>query len=526
MKQSTTLLFIAILTTSFSNQSDAQDCQFGNCDTGYGTQISNGNERYIGEFRDGKKNGYGVFYISENIKYIGNWENGVRQGFGQTFMYKDVIQSGIWKNNTLASKVIKTGCISGDCENGFGSYLYADSRRIYGRFQDGKPTKDVICYYPNGEKYIGEWSDDKKNGIGTTIQDNTMVYGFWKDDTYEGEGRNIKFGCSGGDCKEGLGVFTYRDLTRYEGNFKDGLADGYGVCFFADGEIYAGNWKNHNFEGMGTYYAHNGGVIEGYWKAGVLQKNKPTPNKFFDLTEATVQPKIYALVVGVSTYPLMSNLKYSDDDAYLMYSFLKSPEGGALSDKNIIILIDEVATLDKIKSELRHISDQANSNDVILFYFSGHGIDGAFLPSDYDGNQKVLNHKTILDIVENSAAKSKIIIADACYTGSFESKGNIQYNTEVFYNAFKNTKGGTLLLLSSREKEISIESAALHQGVFSYYLIKGLKGSANRNKDEIITVEELFEYVFANVVSFTRNYQTPIIRGDYDKNMPLGLSND
>jgi len=299
-------------------------------------------------------------------------------------------------------------------------------------------------------------------------------------------------------------------------------------AFFSDGEVYAGNWKNHTFDGTGTYYAHDGITIEGYWNQGVLQRKQPAEDKFFDYTETKAQPNIYALIVGISKYTSMPSLKYSDDDAYLMYSFLKSPKGGALLDKNLSILIDEAATLEKIKSTLRDISYQANSNDIILFYFSGHGINGAFLPGDYDGNEKVLNHKTILDIVENSPAKSKIIIADACYTGSFNSKGNVQqqYNTDAFYNAFENTKGGTLLLLSSKEKEVSIESTTLRQGVFSYYLIKGLQGSANRNNDEIITVEELFEYVFANVVSFTNNYQTPIIRGDYDKNMPLGLSQD
>jgi uncharacterized caspase-like protein len=183
-----------------------------------------------------------------------------------------------------------------------------------------------------------------------------------------------------------------------------------------------------------------------------------------------------------------------------------------------------MATLERIKSSLRQISEQANSNDIILFYFSGHGINGAFLPSDYDGNTQILKHKEVLEIMENSPAKSKIIIADACYAGSFTNKGaKGDYNLDAFYNAFENTKGGTLLLLSSKEQETSSESKILRQGVFSYYLIKGLSGSANRNNDQIITVEELFEYVFANVVSFTHRNQNPIIMGNYDKDMPLGL---
>jgi uncharacterized caspase-like protein len=61
----------------------------------------------------------------------------------------------------------------------------------------------------------------------------------------------------------------------------------------------------------------------------------------------------------------------------------------------------------------------------------------------------------------------------------------------------------------------------MRQGAFAYYLIKGLKGSADRNKDGIITLEELFRYVKANVLSFTNNEQTPVIEGNASRNMPM-----
>ena len=53
--------------------------------------------------------------------------------------------------------------------------------------------------------------------------------------------------------------------------------------------------------------------------------------------------KVWAVVVGIGRYTTMPVLKYTDDDAYHIYAFLKSPEGGALPDSQIRLLIDEDA---------------------------------------------------------------------------------------------------------------------------------------------------------------------------------------
>ena len=206
-----------------------------------------------------------------------------------------------------------------------------------------------------------------------------------------------------------------------------------------------------------------------------------------------------------------------------LHSFFKSPEGGALPDKQLRLLIDEAATKDEILKNLDDFAQKSGKNDAIMFFFSGHGVDGAFLPSDYDGRNQVVKHKDLLDIIENSKAKSKIIIADACHSGSFTAKRqNHETTINTLYSAFSNSRGGTLLLLSSKAEETSIESNGLRQGVFSHFLITGLNGHANTNSDKIITVKEIYDYVYTNVRFFTNNRQTPVIRGNFDENMPMG----
>ena len=78
-------------------------------------------------------------------------------------------------------------------------------------------------------------------------------------------------------------------------------------------------------------------------------------------------------------------------------------------------------------------------------------------------------------------------------------------------------------MMSSAPGETSQENPKMRQGAFAYYLIKGLKGSADRNQDNIITLEEIFPYVKANVLNFTNNQQTPVIEGNASRYMPIGI---
>ena len=80
-------------------------------------------------------------------------------------------------------------------------------------------------------------------------------------------------------------------------------------------------------------------------------------------------------------------------------------------------------------------------------------------------------------------------------------------------------------MMSSKGEEYLLEDGGLRSGIFSYYLMKGLKGLANFNNDEIVSVSELFEYVSENVRSYTAGAQTPTLTGKFDRNMPVALKN-
>ena len=178
-----------------------------------------------------------------------------------------------------------------------------------------------------------------------------------------------------------------------------------------------------------------------------------------------------------------------------MYAFLKSPEGGAIPDDQIAVLIDESATKQRITDKLKEVFAKANENDMILFYFSGHGEKDGLLPIDFNGYDNVLEHREINEILAQSKAKYKICITDACYSGSMQDvvafKDNQTEQEAARLKKFYNTSfdafstSSTVLMLSSKAEETSVENSGLRQGIFSYFLLEALQGKGDKNNDTL-----------------------------------------
>jgi len=234
-------------------------------------------------------------------------------------------------------------------------------------------------------------------------------------------------------------------------------------------------------------------------------------------------PKKYAVVVGCADYQRSGlDLRYSDDDAYRFYAYLLSCSGGgAVENDNIACLIDEAATKENILNTMDNIFSKASANDMLIFYFSGHGTEGAFVPTDATNQfSSLISYEDIQTIFKKYPAKYKLCFGDACFSGNiFDGQPAQQSNNAV------NQTTNIVIMMSSKASETSQENPHIRQGTFSYYLLKGLKGAADRNDDKTITLEELFPYIKANVLNFTNNRQTPVIEGNAPPNMPIGKLN-
>ena len=527
-------------------------CLDGDCQNGVGTfQFENGN-KYRGDFRKGIINGKGTIVFGNGNRYNGDWVNGMREGVGiYTFTNGNVYSGASSKNKfsgrgtmNFASGNKFVGNWKDDQPNGYGTYSFASGEQYDGSFVNGKFNGTGTMYYKNNEKYVGEWQENLRHGRGKMSRsDGSIVDGTWKNGQIALQnGGNTEGGtvaqttvnsketlqdCNKNYCKNGRGTFLYGDGSKWIGEFKDGVPEGQGTCMYVNGDKYVGHFEHHAPQGEGTMYHANGRIVSALWEYGRPIGDIPSNSK---VTTAAVdvdkspEVKIWAVVIGVGRYTTMPVLKYSDDDAYQFYAFLKSPEGGALPDKQVKVLVDEDATRINILQTLRQVLLKADDNDEIIFYFSGHGIDGAFLPQDFDGINNRLLHSEVKAIFEQSQAKHKLCIADACFSGSLLAlKAPLAPQIQAFYKAFEGTQGGMALFMSSKSQEYSLEDQGLRSGIFSHYLSRGLKGEADVDGNKIVTMRELYDFVYKNVRTYTSSAQTPTISGQFDWAMPVSM---
>jgi len=162
------------------------------------------------------------------------------------------------------------------------------------------------CYgaftYSNGNKYVGEWKDDRFGGQGTLF-----LYG--RSDTRQGiwsDGVLIQPSlvqpsvvdnptatilptqtiyvsnlpsCQGIEYRNlnnCFGAFTFPDGAKYVGEWKSMMMHGRGTFTSAKGVKYIGEWKDNNYNGQGTLIASNGTVInQGIWANGNFIRSVP-----------------------------------------------------------------------------------------------------------------------------------------------------------------------------------------------------------------------------------------------------------
>lgn len=211
----------------------------------------------------------------------------------------------------------------------------------------------------------------------------------------------------------------------------------------------------------------------------------------------------YLLSVGISDYPGTQNdLNLPTADAEAISSLYKT-----CSNAHTVLLLNKNATRANILNEARLLYQKAKAQDVIIFFFSGHGSSGCFCA--YDGN---LKYSELRDVFASCKSKSKIIFADACHSGGMRQGGHTGQH---------NLGSDIMLFLSCRGNEYSIERKSMKNGYFTACLVRCLKGGADVNKDRIITAKELFNATSKGVIKLSQDKQHPVMWGNFDDDMPV-----
>ena len=236
-----------------------------NC-TGELTAIFNGQyvAKFFGELGpNGKPHGVGIatWYeahpeFNKFRKYVGEFKNDRREGRGVLTLADGSTQEGVWENDSFKrEEILRSASLSNlpACRSSFsvqwsncvGTLTFADGSKYVGEFKDGE-------YSGNGNFTFGKKS--KHAG-----------------DQYIGQFKASK--------KDGHGTYTYANGNKYVGEYKDGKINGHGTYTYPNGHKYVGEFKDDKRNGHGTYTYSDGSVLKGIWKDDKFQyAKKPKPS--------------------------------------------------------------------------------------------------------------------------------------------------------------------------------------------------------------------------------------------------------
>jgi uncharacterized caspase-like protein len=249
----------------------------------------------------------------------------------------------------------------------------------------------------------------------------------------------------------------------------------------------------------------------------------------------------WAVIIGISVYQdtRIPSLRYSAADAKALYEWLTSPQGGRYSPTRVKLLLNENAKETYMREALFEWLGQALMEDLVIIYFAGHGSPQSpdlaenlfLLPYDARYDRVATTGFPMWDIETALRrfirARKVIVIADACHAGGIGRSFDIAWRSNRGIHVNPVSSGlenlskigdGVCVISASGEKQLSRESQDWGggHGVFTYFLLNGLKGEADYNKDEQVTLGELIPYLSEQVRRSTRSAQTPIISGKFD----------
>ena len=231
---------------------------------------------------------------------------------------------------------------------------------------------------------------------------------------------------------------------------------------------------------------------------------------FLFVQNAYASGHIFLVAVGISDYPGDEHdLNLPATDARTMVNLYKRN-----SLATTVLLTDKQATVTNIVNNIKSVFSKAEEDDIVVFYFSGHGSPGCFCA--YDNN---LTYKAIKKAFASSKCKNKMIFADACYSGGLRQSNKKTSNSSAASGL------NVLLFLSCKDGETSLELPGMKNGLFTAHLERCLRGGADVNNDRIITAKELFIPVHDNVAKTAAKHknhqQHPVMWGRFSDNMPV-----
>ncbi len=620
------LLYGVLLNRTYSQTETG--CISGNCENSFGTYIWQNGEKYIGYWQNSQRSGLGTNYYVNGSVFYGNWQNNLRNGYGIEANKKYYITAGSWKSDIYdPTSKNNYGCVSGNCYDGYGTYIFSSGAIYVGNFARG--TFDKFGYYADADNanfYIGQWTAGKKNGKGIMFYKNgSKNSGLWEDNKFIkimninvstdliSDTILLSTGCVEGNCNNGYGTFvfesgaiykgnwvagkfsgmgnyTYSNGDNYTGEFLENKRHGAGIYTFVSGKNYNGAWENGKYNGYGTLTEANGTATSGFWKDNILVEESTLEfaeinwifpeEKIINTEEISIELNI---CINSNSEIISSKLMHNNQEIALQRGFvpistdcdyninynielkegknifsyivenkagiktsderivwsgshdenqksklaliignstykdapLKNPENDAvaiaqkLDSLNFETILLTNVTKNEMLKEIRNFGQKLlEQQGTALFYFAGHGLQvngenylipiGAIIEKELDVELEAVSLQRVINEMEYAKTEMNILILDACrnnpFARSFRSGG---------LNGLATTSApqGTFIAFATSPGSVASDGEG-NLGLYTGELVKALDKNGLR-------IEDLFKEVRTNVYKNSNKQQLP-----------------
>jgi hypothetical protein len=221
----------------------------------------------------------------------------------------------------------------------------------------------------------------------------------------------------------------------------------------------------------------------------------------------------YAVLIGNSQFPdeadksKLPDLTCPEKDVDGLAKILSSERG----EFEVLPLKNKPSY--QVLRELQRTVNKAQQDDLLLFYYSGHGkpnksgilyfttLDTVI--SELEATAIPINR--VYDIIGTGKCKKIVIILDCCYSGAAgqSHKGNLDTQLQQL-----NNNRGSYLVTASTGMQVAHESTTDNYSLFTKHLIMGLEtGDADKDGDGLVGMDELYDYVHRKVMAENPNQE-------------------
>ncbi|AFW94010.1 ligand binding domain-containing protein [Anabaena sp. 90] len=237
-----------------------------------------------------------------------------------------------------------------------------------------------------------------------------------------------------------------------------------------------------------------------------------------------------ALLIGVSEYePGLNSLPAATKDVEAMRQVLENPDIGGFDEVKVLVNPPR----QEMEVAIEILFDNCQKNDLLLLFFSGHGIKDeegrlyfAARNTRKNDNGVLVKATTVPatsvhEVMSNSRSKHEVVILDCCFSGAFAE--GMSARDDGFVDIRNQLGGeGRAVLTSSTSTQYSFEEEGADTSIYTRYIVEGLEtGAADRDENGVISVDELHEYAKSKVQEATpaMNPEIYAIREGYKINL-------